>query len=395
MNRYKVINPIDLISTTGVHSADVEVVDFLANPSYVRFKANFIKEFMLLCSRYSVQRGAYAYLRNKYSQPSYLVRMKSSGTQVNFRWPNNEIKSMMLSEDLVITAEEYWLPSYPFFVLDRQSGPHGLYLFLNKDCVNSAEFVDLGSEPLYTISHNNHFGHFLFDDLPRIYADSLMYISHISQTPLPCSLAVGILELLNCIDLMELNQTALFEDQPKLGVVKSSNALQSFLTNPIMNIYILDRLFHSTRFRACQPTGQFQRIFLRRGGSYQSRIDNHVEISNLLVANGCSVVNPSSYSVNALQSKLSSASVIFTEAGTCSLVASLLAPKNCKVVTFVPETLLKNPTDGMIVSGLVYHLVNPAKQEFIVGTPSKPHPVQTSSICYYRPQDVLAHLRVS
>ncbi|WP_166015917.1 MULTISPECIES: glycosyltransferase 61 family protein [unclassified Synechococcus] len=293
---------------------------------------------------------------------------------------------MTLLDNYLITDQSYWLRFYPFLKLIDNKGIN--YAQVSEQFKNIAEINNLGEKNITTIAHNNHFGHFLLDDYPKIILDDLQFPSYIQGSFKLFNLSRGINDLLVSTLSARSTYKSVVSELNRHNIVESDNILQSFISNPIVNSFIIEQKFNSIRIKMPKETNKNYRIYLARSGKYESRIKNRKEILELLNRYDFFICDPSQYTSIELIKELSSASIIVTEAGTSCLVASLYAPKTAKIVALVPQELITNPKEDMIISGLPYHLASPQNIKFILGKVVDMHQIQSSQTCLYSPRDI-------
>ena len=220
--------------------------------------------------------------------------------------------------------------------------------------------------------------------------DELQYKKYIDTSYKRSSFSRGIEDLFSIITGTKINKGNNKEKVSKIA--KCGNILQSFITNPILNSYIIERKFNKLRKGKVKECRGKNNIYFTRTGKFNSRVMNEEEITKLLLARGFEMCDPSSYTTSELIDKLLDASIIITEAGTSCLVASMYAPNSANIIALVPGDFLTNPTSDMIMSGLPYHFTKPNNTSFILGEPVEEHQIQTSQMCWYSPSEVQSEI---
>lgn len=376
---YCIIRPTEIVKDEKIFSGQFNVTDFDQSNKYKSYKANFLKYLNIILKKYSVTHDVRSKLLDRYTQPSKFIQLRSDGLMINFNWPSGELKTMILMDKYLITDQLYWLQYYPF--IDLVEKEEGSYIRINKAFEEKAFVYESNDQKMTLITHNNHFGHFFFDDFPRILLDSLQYPAYIAESVRPECLSKGIEDLIST-SIPDLSKTNVAR-KDEMSIIKSNNILQSFITNPILNSYLIKKNFQLHRNKVQETCRQASKIYIKRSGKYQSRIKNHDEVLALLESQDFTSCDPSNYSTLELIEKLSNASIIVTEAGTSCLVASLYSPTTAKIIALVPKDLLKCPEEDMIISGLPYHLASPGNIEFVLGEKADQHKIQSSKQCLY------------
>jgi hypothetical protein len=383
--RYRVIDPLELCSSKRLHQNGVHITDFLDSSNFREFLESYQASLIMLMEKYSIPYHTQKILIQQYSKPSLFIQTIGMGTQLTYHWPHSEFKSIIFNDGLLVTQDRYWLPFYPFVAFNESELGGNLSVRINPSFKDSAKISDISPSPLYCVSHNNHFGHFVFDDLPRLYLDLVLFKTHIEEAYIASELSTGIHDLLGLITIKKKWHFEGTTSQNSL--VSSSRCLASYITNKVVNIYILRRIL-SQKQAGLKISSRSVKIFLRRGNlNYNSRIANIKQIKEYLEENGVIVLDPSEIKPLDMIKKMSEATLVFAESGTTSLIASMFTQSKCRVVTFVPDILLYETSHAMLLSGLPYHLFDPRKQDFIIGTPIVKHNIQSSSICSYRVSD--------
>ena len=104
------------------------------------------------------------YFHNLTLQPASIFFLHAPCKIVGFYWPNKELKILHLwLDDFILIDNTYWLSSYPF--INRDTLSENSYT-LSQEANKFTRFSL--SHSSYSFTHNNHFGHFLVDDLPLI-----------------------------------------------------------------------------------------------------------------------------------------------------------------------------------------------------------------------------------
>ena len=381
---FKIIDHKKIIEGTYGFHGKINITEFEKSKNFQKYKIDFIRQLRILLNKYSVNSVVRKEILGRYEQKSQLIQLRGKGCVLNYYWPNGELKSLALMDRYLITDQPYWLKYYPFIdIINKKDGD---YVEINDQFCKNASIYELNKTKSSLITHNNHFGHFLFDDYPRLVLDDLQFKSYISNSKSPGNLSKGIEDILkNCL---KIRITNISDQEGRNSVIKTSNLLTSIATNPIINSYVVMQLFRSYRKGLAKTKSENKKVYLERSMQYKSRVGNKEELKELLEKENFVRYDPSKYSTMELLEILNDASVIITEAGTSCLVSSLYAPPKCKVLALVPDDLIKNPDKEMIISGLPYHFTNPFNTEFILGKPTCEHKIQSSKQCVYSIEEI-------
>ena len=328
-------------------------------------------------------------IMRRYIIESKIIQIQAKGVMINFYWPNSELKAVTLMDNYLITDQSYWLQFYPF--IDVKIEKNIMVATINQEFEKKTRAENLNRNEVTIISHNNHFGHFLFDDYPRLLIDELQFPSHIHRSMESLNLSKGIEDLL--VSTIPSISSSSPKTEKDHSLKYSENVLQSFITNPFLNSYIIERKFERIRQLTKGANNTHDKIYIARDGQYESRIANQEEIKVLLDNEGFIMIDPSKYTTIGLIEKLSKASIIVTESGTSCLVASLYSTKSTTVIALVPEELLSNPSEDMVISGLPYHFATPTKIRLVLGKSIDNHVIQTSKKCVYSAKKITVEIK--
>ena len=200
------------------------------------------------------------------------------------------------------------------------------------------------------ISHNNHFGHFIGDDLP------LILLSRLSPIKFPLNLLglgqipSGILSNLRLL----ISPSSVIQSYPisKSSFFNCPNYISYTLSNPIARSFLLYQFLHSQR--VCLPLTKSYIVL--REGHYASRVMNYNEIRHLAVSNGFIPIDSTLYSLDDLINLLSDAKTVICESGSTTLLVSICCNHRTRIISLQPDLLFKTPSPDMLESGLPYVL---------------------------------------
>jgi len=334
------------------------------------------------------------------------------------KWPNSEAKLLPVWEGIIIQPDDFWLEKYPFLALvpDNEHGYRGnnseyRYCF---NITDNRLFYSHSLDPQYAaenaivISHNNHFGHFIFDNLPLLNAISPFFHSYSHSFPLafPFPYVRGIFDAISgfCPELLADRETdweatsdihnSLEANRTYLTQVKKLVDIQS--TNTLTNAFLSRLLVRDIDKDSGKDYNKKSlRIFLTRRGEYVSRIANHAEILAALESIGFIAIDTSTYSVGKLVKIFANAEVIVSECGSTALNACLFSPQSVPIVCLAPTRLIQEPDEGMIRAGLIYTLAFCERLEYYMGDTTQRSAVQSSDIVYYEAPGLLKRVHAS
>jgi len=304
------------------------------------------------------------------------------------KWPNGEFKIIAIPGASVIISENtFWLGQYPFLHLSNDYAsydiPYSSAIKLSSAPNNTSPYV--------IASHNNHYGHFLLDELPllrRFYGSSRREVTLFPQ-PLTYGIYNELAAILPLSDVVGSGSpletekffsgpgtcSTLLYENVSVGIVYSTNIfLNAFLSKNLSSVihakpnYLLDA-------KAC---------FLVRRDMYNSRISNLEQILAFCSSKGITLLDPSKYSMRQLEALLRDYSVVIAESGSTTLVASLASSSSTRVISLCPTRLLEAPNAHMVSGGLPYLLSFPNKVRFLKGDSRVYSDVQSSDICFYQ-----------
>lgn len=308
-------------------------------------------------------------------------------TVAYFMWGNGEIKILPIwNSKFIIQSDLYWLNSYPFLkaIGDRIEPDFQLYSIIGRQGSPISSNDD--SSVFLNVSHNNHFGHFLLDNLPLL---------NLLKGPLGAkygsrsmkalySYGCGIKELLSFVGLSIGNHEILdFSTTPGAPfLIEHSECLDIISTSSYVNAYLW-RLYYLSWSRVCDLKQPLGRIALLRSGRFATRVSNRAELEGCLLGNGFKIIDPSSFAISSLVDVLLDADMVVCESGSCTLSAAMFSGKDTRIFSFNPSRLLLNPDAAMVHGGLPYLLPFLDRIEFIHGDTRLPSSIQSSDICNY------------
>ena len=332
-------------------------------------------------------------------KPNLLLSILGPAKIIVFKWlSSSEVKLLPIWDSLFILQNELsWLGSYPFISVQSDVA----HLVKKKIVANIDVSNDLN---LILPSHNNHFGHFIGDELPA-YLSSLLpssllrlqknsFRNNIALAP-PKGISSSINSFLPNLRLQSSYHDEITSLQGGSSLsVYSQNVFSSISSGPITNAFLWSRFYsraHSSFNQYCSTSKPFY-IFMVRSGDYDSRIANFDEISSLTSSMGFVQFDPGKCEIKFLLSYLSNARCIIVESGTTSLIACMFSPSSCSVISLNSERYLFNPSPSIALGGIQYLIGYLSKLHLFPGKVVRSHPIESSDICSFSPQSLLALL---
>ena len=215
-----------------------------------------------------------------------------------------------------------------------------------------------GNSNLILSSHNNHFGHFVGDDLPLLLLSSCnMSINskYLLSTFGPCN--KGITRELN--DLSQNGRNSIKQNYSFTYNfrMQSNNCITYSLPRITGRSYLLRQILHLRN-----ETGGIQDKFglphkgekylVLRLGDYESRISLNTIIEKAKSI-GFMVVDLSKLSIHESIAYLKKAKTIICESGSTTLITSITAPPDCHIISLQPDCLFKSMRIDMLGEELV------------------------------------------
>ena len=322
----------------------------------------------------------------------------------SYTWANGELKGILEPYALVSDEDLYWANQYPFLSQNISDYSPLNPSTLSVTCYNiSDKFVDLPSTvDTYNesygivVSHVNHFGHFILDDLPLQIWFKLAFpeiktygISFENQHK-------GIsTESLLVSNLLPPN---LF---PYRGVVFPANrricvdqSISFAVSNPIIRFYLMSKF---RKFLLNLPSEsnnakinsseldhfKGKKIFVTRAGSSQTRISNHSDVIKLFRTYNFIILDISVFNLLDISILFSESVLIAAECGTATHLSAILSPSRTQILAFVPETLLQITDNSALYGCLSYYAGYLDRVTFIPGVTVSPGDSITSDIVSY------------
>jgi len=256
-------------------------------------------------------------------------------------------------------------------------------------------------------SHNDHFGHFILDDLPGLLLlnGPLLSMLGSSHPRLPIKYRPSIIDILtSALKSTRVNEHVDFIDK-QVKAVKASNGIllrnaichQLIPASPFTNAYIWEKLKTRTLdgFSHTSTTGLAKPglVFMSRTGIHKTRIANYNCISKMLAAHGFIELDASKYSIKEYAHVLSACRIIVCEAGSTTLAASMFCSEKAHIISMQSERLLRDTSSGMLLGGLPYCLAFPERLTIVLGKVVNQDPIQSSDLCIYDEDSLLGTIQ--
>jgi len=388
--KFLAVKPNEMAGLDLGHGSEIDVslIQLYRLKSFRIYREDYLNSLGRLLKRHRVCASINSWYEGVVTSTSILGSIRGPGRIYLYHWPNGELKTLVKRENIVLVDDSYWLRFYPFLI-STQSGAHTEYS-INEDFFKCTSMARKG--PIEIITHNNHFGHFLYDNLPLLAGVSPINIGECYG--LEYGYKSGIKELLHLLKLKNINNADTFSIMPSGSyyasnyMIEASDVVEYFSTSPVINSFLLMRQFRKIRLASANISTSHHscssRVFLCRNGIDDTRIANRSSLIQLVTERyGFSCINPTGLSEWELLLTLHQADIILCEAGSSTVVASVYSKDTAKLVCLVPERLFLKPTHDMILSGIPYHLIYPQKMNFFTGQTIIPNHTQTSDIVYY------------
>lgn len=318
---------------------------------------------------------------------AFLYSIGGLARVIYFMWGNGEVKILPIWQSkFIIQPNLSWLLSYPFLKRIRNSNQHHMQFHVSDGLVDSPFSRDETLSVFLNASHNNHFGHFLLDNLPLLsYLDGPLGAEYAGR-PMKglYSYRRGINELLSFSGITLLNNDIYeFENlQTNPCSVQYRECIDVVSSSTFVNAYLW-RSKYLRLERVPKLTQTSRRIALLRSGDFATRIFNKVELDCCLLANEFEIIDPSLLQISDLVDKLMRADLIVCESGSCTLNACMFSANKTRIISLNPSRLLLCPDAAMVMGGLPYLLPFIDRIEFIHGNTCVASPIQSSDICIY------------
>jgi hypothetical protein len=335
---------------------------------------------------------ALEYFKYKLNAPPHIYKLEGAASTLAFKWQNNEPLIIPLWNNKIIRETDYWLSYYPF--LQRCNGNMSAWSIrdgwqiIRSTCDNEASCI---------VSHNGHFGHFIYDNLPFLQLLAISMNNYLGPIKgIPETLSNDIKLLANFALNSRLAKVSHSHIDCNYGtgskiieICNHNNFCDIFSNNIFVNAYLLKSL-HAKLLNIykdcdnCVPgSSSPSLLFFYRNGDYKSRIYNFTEIKKSLGDLGFYLCDPSQLNPIDLCKLTQDADIIVAETGTTSLVANIFSPDKTKVISLVPERLASQPTRSMLESGIPYIIAFYPKASIFKGHSIQHLSIQTSDTVIY------------
>ena len=308
-------------------------------------------------------------------------------------WNYQEYKILSISDGFILSNDErYWLRRYPGLNIQRRFHKNEN---VHRVCHAQAPLILMDDfNNCSTISHNGHFGHFLGDDLSRwIIFNCLgaeIVPSLVGYRPnLHMTLAeLDLTPLAYTSDLQSKANESENLSTESTRLIKTCNARDIRMAPRVHTVFLAAYFLREWAAVCCNSSIKPGLLFLRRAGSYRTRIANISEFESYLLQVGFDIVDPSTLSMSELTTEISGRKLIISESGTTTLLANLFGSLDTVNVILLPDALRNAPDIGMLLSGLPYMFSGYGMKQPFYGTTVATDAIQTSFTVRYEINDL-------
>ena len=379
----KALTPENYLNFSSINSqASVsDIIDYSSIDSFTAYRSRYIRSIYLLLKAKKISFTAYSALLNDCNKQQLSFNISGLGSAFFFRWPNGEIKVIQTFDNIAVVDSLYWLSFYPFLRSNQDflTGTSSLEIYTSQ----FAEFDQFINSSVYYFipSHNNHFGHFLLDDLPKLSFFESSFFGSPNVTLLPFNWRKSISDISLSFPLISRSSfsSELLAEPISFSIASyyvqpciSSNLLRGFLQRKAIS-----RIRHHF---SCSCLHIYQKVFITRSGGIETRISNYPLLVDLLQSYGFYFLDVSKLIESEVLSILSSASICVCEPGSATLLAQSYTNDFCRVISIVPSRFMLSPDAEMCESGLCYHLVAPNRTYYSLAETKIRSVIQTSDI---------------
>ena len=386
-------------SSNNACSPEVLSVSLASLSSFRKWQTNLTCRIRQKSILHGIPDNATKHLYGLAQDSNSLYRISGHADIYVYKWLNGETKTMPVwGSEYILQADMYWIPSYPLLFPAKRDSRGEVFNIKENDfqCL-----ADKKSGLEYVVaSHNNHFGHFLLDNMPGlVLMSNLGCLGIRDELSSPVRYRKGIWEFLSAVSRrpgMEIDDSSILgsyciRSAQTAEIMGSSIYTNAFLWRMIgqrVKNYLMNTLTSQDLLTAVPQ----ERVFLVRSGNYQSRIRNYDEVSAYLKTRGFCIVDPASMSAGQLTRVLSATKIIISESGSTTLNAVTLGNSRAKVISLNPRRLLKEPSLDMIHGGLPYLFAYCEQVEFVLGETVRSSSIQSSDICYFDIANIASHI---
>jgi len=400
-------NAYQLFSENNSENIKIERLSFTSLESYkdwvkIMKKSIYYQEGILGLSNKTL-----AHLLKLLEDSSEVYRFDGEADLYHYFWPNGEVKIVPCwAPNYTIQPNQFWLDKYPFLKLSHKAPNKCKEEFeIIKELFSYVKGNNESENSYLCATHNNHFGHFLLDNLAPIsllngplgvmgnsfYKPSIPYKEGISELLHFCG--AKFIKSYDDIHTASNKREHFCLANIKLTeLIPSSIFANAFLWSLIGDRF-RDKLILCNEKSSSINKYQPRRVFLKRSGKYESRISNEAQILECLKDFNFQIIDPSCLSAVDLAVALSNATAIFCESGSTTLNAIFFGNKYAKIFSLNPIRLFRETNDDMLFGGIPYLFAFCNRINFILGETVTKHAVQTSDICSYDVQLIANHLK--
>lgn len=385
--------------------ADVNLfeIDLERLDSVQRWKQRNYTAYKNFVSYYSISANLDAYYQRTYNIPMSAALVRGRCTFLKYSWPNKETKILLLwGGYLICESNLFWLDHYPFLEPQKsiKVNTSSIKEYRLSENLSKLEYLPCSSSFTLSISHNNHFGHFIADDLPllSLLNGPLSACVNDFSVFMPHRYEESIIECVRSyIDFFNKRSLTVGEvrcsaQQPgSLFMHDFENMHQLTSTSPFVQAFLVDKLIRRVRKQIlCLDSRHTNsaKYLLLRGGGYSSRIANLEELLEYATRHSYSLIYPHRHSSKEISQMLSSAAHIITECGSTSLNAYLFSSNTTRITILLPRRLFEHTDEAMLYGGIPYILPFIHRSNLVLGETVAQDLIQTSDIVEYRIGDI-------
>lgn len=159
------ILPLDKALKMLKNIGHVKIIKYDNHTSFFKYRHSLANYWQYLASSGVISFYTLRLLNNILVTSASALCYEGPSDVLLHKWPNGEFKVIAIPGASVIISEDaFWLGKYPFLRLHNGFAcydiPHSSSINLFLQPKNTSPYV--------IASHNNHYGHFLLDDLPLL-----------------------------------------------------------------------------------------------------------------------------------------------------------------------------------------------------------------------------------
>lgn len=317
-----------------------------------------------------------------------IYHVEGEGSITAFRWPNGEYKHVALIEDEIVGENSFWLKQYPFLRYDARTNKYML-----KINVLEHKRITQNDCNLTIISHNAHYGHFIADDLPRLYSGLLNNKSIPMATPSSSAPFFASRELKRRkVNFRILSDTVHEANQ---CISYQGRVIHTYITDWVVKSLIVRKAIFSipqeknvSKKEKQISSASEKFIFVKRSRKFGSRIANLQEIEEFLERIGFNTVCLDELSLTDCKELFSRCKLAITKSGSTTLSTAISLKSEARLISLQPRRLFAEPTHEMLYGGLPYTLFYHPNITILLGDEVRHSHVQSSASCTFQTKEL-------